>query len=84
MDKFWEEKLIQSIGEKRYEHSKRVMEVAVRLAYKYNVDIEKTRIAAILHDCGKIADKTKMLKIVDDFGIILDGCMENNLLSYNC
>lgn len=78
MDKSWEKKLIVSIGEKRYQHSKRVMEIGVKLAYKYNVDIEKTRTAAILHDCGKIPDKTKMLKMVDDFGIILDNCMQYN------
>lgn len=78
MYKSWENKLIQSIGEKRYQHSKRVMEIGLKLAYKYNADIEKTKIAAILHDCGKIADKTKMLKRVDDFGIILDTCMEYN------
>lgn len=78
MDKSWEDKLIQSIGKKRYEHSKRVMEIGVELANKYNADVEKIKIAAILHDCGKMADKTKMLKKVDDFGIILDTCMENN------
>lgn len=78
MNKSWENKLIESIGEKRYYHSVRVMEIGVKLAYRYNANIEKTKIAGILHDCGKITDKTKMLKRVDDFGIILDTCMENN------
>jgi len=78
MNKSWENRLIETIGEKRYSHSIRVMEIGVKLAFRYNADIEKTRIAAILHDCGKIADKTKMLKRVDYFGIILDSCMEYN------
>lgn len=78
MDKSWEYKLIQTIGEERYEHSKRVMEIGIKLANKYNADADKIKIAAILHDCGKILDKTKMLKKANDFGIILDNCIENS------
>ncbi|MDR7857080.1 bis(5'-nucleosyl)-tetraphosphatase (symmetrical) YqeK [Tissierella sp.] len=74
----WENKLIETIGENRYSHSLRVMETAVKLAMTYNVDLEKTRIAGILHDCGKIRNETYLLKRTDDFGIILDKSMEYN------
>lgn len=78
MEKSFEKNLIKDIGEKRYYHSVRVMETAVRLAEIYNADVEKTKLAAILHDCAKITDKTNLLKRANDFDIILDACMEYN------
>ena len=79
MDKGLMESLIKNIGEKRYNHSLRVMETAIELGYRYSVDVEKIRTAAILHDCGKLMEKGILLKMAYDFGIILDTCMENNL-----
>ncbi|MBU5311225.1 bis(5'-nucleosyl)-tetraphosphatase (symmetrical) YqeK [Tissierella carlieri] len=78
MDKSLENKLIKSIGEKRYNHSIRVMETAIELAHTYNIDIEKIKTAAVLHDCAKIIDETYLLKRASDFDIILDACMEYN------
>lgn len=78
MDKSLKDKLIKDIGEKRYDHSIRVMETAIKLAETYNSDIEKTKIAAILHDCAKIRDEIYLLKRVSDFDIILDACMKYN------
>ncbi len=78
MDKFLENKLINEIGEKRYNHSIRVMNTAIELAEIYEADIEKARVAAILHDCAKLRDKTYLLKRASDFDIILDMYMENN------
>lgn len=78
MDKSLEEKIIKDIGEKRYNHSVRVMETAIKLAEIYNADIEKAKIAGILHDCAKITDETNLLKRTNDFDIILDACMEYN------
>jgi predicted HD superfamily hydrolase involved in NAD metabolism len=78
MNRNWKNKLIQSIGEKRYSHSLRVMETGAKLAKIYNADLEKVKIAGILHDCGKISDETYLLKRAFDFGIILDNSMEHN------
>lgn len=78
MNKSLEEKIIKDIGEKRYNHSVRVMETAIKLAEIYNTDIEKAKVAGILHDCAKIADETNLLKRTNDFDIILDNCMEYN------
>lgn len=46
-------KLNTQIDQKRIEHSINVMEVSESMARHYNVDIQKAKIAGILHDCGK-------------------------------
>ncbi|MFA5576533.1 MAG: bis(5'-nucleosyl)-tetraphosphatase (symmetrical) YqeK [Tissierellaceae bacterium] len=73
-----EARLLRDIGEKRYQHSLRVVEMGLRLAEAYNADLEKTRIAALLHDCGKIEGQTNLLKTARDFGIILDDYTASN------
>lgn len=78
MNDFIKKELIKDIGEKRYSHSLRVAETALKLSKLYNVDREKTKTAAILHDCGKIKDKSKMLKITKDFDMILDKYMKHS------
>ncbi|WP_352420104.1 bis(5'-nucleosyl)-tetraphosphatase (symmetrical) YqeK [Proteiniborus sp.] len=65
-----ETKLIHYIGYKRYLHSLRVMEEAIKLATKFNCDGEKAAIAGFLHDCGKLQDEHELLKKSYDFGII--------------
>ncbi len=72
------ERLIKSIGEKRYVHSIGVMETAVELAKAYGGDEEKARIAGLLHDCAKYRDHLYLLKRVSDFDIILDDMMLQN------
>lgn len=74
-----ERQIIEDIGEKRYSHSLRVVETALKLGEIYNEDKENIKIAAKLHDCGKIRDKTQLLKMSNDFDIILDEYMKQNL-----
>jgi predicted HD superfamily hydrolase involved in NAD metabolism len=71
-------KLTNSIGEKRVKHSLGVMETAISLAEIYNCDIEKAKIAGLLHDCAKYSDESYLLKRANDFGIILDNVMLEN------
>ncbi|RKD32483.1 phosphohydrolase [Thermohalobacter berrensis] len=72
-------KLRENIGKERYLHSIRVMDTAKELASFYNCDINKAELAGLLHDCGKIQDKGLLLKMIKDFGIILDNIMEKNI-----
>lgn len=78
MDIDIKEYLIDKIGEKRYEHSLRVVEVAKTLGEKYNVDLKKLETAALLHDCAKIKDKELLLKSARSFDIIKDDIMLEN------
>lgn len=50
--------------EKRYIHTIGVMETAIQLAQRYNEDVKKAEIAAILHDVVKYADEEWMRDIV--------------------
>lgn len=78
MYKSLEKDLIKDIGKKRYEHSLRVMNMAMKLAKIYDVDVDKAGLAALLHDCGKLQEQTNLLKVAKDFGIIIDNYMTYN------
>ena len=53
-------KLKNELDEFRFRHSVNVMEVSAKLAKKYGTDIEKAKIAGILHDCGKNYKKKRL------------------------
>lgn len=72
------EKLKEDIGISRFEHSIRVMESSIELAKRYNSSVEKAAVAGLLHDCGKFNGKTNLLKLSNEFGIILDSVTKNN------
>lgn len=72
------EELKKDIGTERYSHSINVMNTSIELAKLYNCSIEEAKIAGLLHDCGKFQDKIKILKMVDEFDIILDNVMKKN------
>lgn len=74
-----EKELIRLIGKERYLHCIRVMETAIILGEKYNVDIEKIKTAALLHDCAKFKDKLELLKKASEFDIMLDAVTEHNI-----
>lgn len=46
-------KVKQTLSEKRYEHTLGVEYTAACLAMRYGADMEKARLAALLHDCAK-------------------------------
>lgn len=48
-----QEDLKTLLSEDRYIHSLGVMREAVRIAQLYGADVEKCRVAGLLHDCGK-------------------------------
>ncbi|MTI68748.1 MAG: HD domain-containing protein [Firmicutes bacterium] len=74
----YEDKLKNTIGNKRYNHSLGVMKTAIKLAKKYNVDKKKAAIAGLLHDCAKYKDIQLLLKRACEFGIILDNTMKKS------
>ena len=54
--------LSRSIPDKRMHHTAGVVETAVRLAFENNVDPEKARLAALLHDCAKYLSNDELMK----------------------
>lgn len=79
----WSEEKIQdylknNLRYKRYEHSLSVKHTAVRLAEAYNVDIEKAKIAGLVHDCAKNMNDEQILSIALKHGInINEVCKES-------
>jgi len=61
--------LLADIGKERYNHSIRVMEIAVELGEIYKADINKIKKAALYHDCGKITSTEKIIGIVKEKNI---------------
>ena len=45
---------------------------AIRLAERYGADVEKARVAALLHDCTKKLDMPAQLALCEKYGIELD------------
>ncbi|MCT4688454.1 bis(5'-nucleosyl)-tetraphosphatase (symmetrical) YqeK [Vallitalea sp.] len=61
--------LQKQLSENRYEHTLGVEKTAVSLAEVYNVDIEKARLAALLHDCAKNLSDDKKLELCNKYNI---------------
>ncbi|MCF6460610.1 bis(5'-nucleosyl)-tetraphosphatase (symmetrical) YqeK [Clostridium sp. Cult3] len=79
IEKWMHEKLKEDIGEARYRHSVGVMNTSIELAKRYGYPVEEAALAGFLHDCGKIQGEINLLKTADDFDIILDNVMRNNI-----
>ena len=66
----------EKLPEKRFNHSLRVVETAVKLAEIYDGDASKAELAGVLHDLCKYDDLGKMYQIVRQYEL------GNDLLSY--
>lgn len=62
---------LDSLSEYRRVHSLNVSSEAVRFAEKYGGDVEKARLAGLLHDVTKETDPERQLQIIENGGIIL-------------
>ncbi|WP_432372102.1 bis(5'-nucleosyl)-tetraphosphatase (symmetrical) YqeK [Staphylococcus chromogenes] len=77
MDKSFAIELVkQKLPKKRFEHSIRVAETAVKLAQQYEGDVDKAELAGILHDFCKYDDLASMYQIVTQYEL------DSALLSY--
>ncbi|EHJ08237.1 bis(5'-nucleosyl)-tetraphosphatase (symmetrical) YqeK [Staphylococcus simiae] len=66
----------EKLPDKRYQHSLRVAETAMKLAEIYDGDVRKAELAGLLHDYCKYDDLGKMYQIVRQYDL------GNDLLSY--
>lgn len=73
----YDELLRQKLTPKRYEHSIAVMKRSVELAKRYGVDIEKAKLAGLLHDVMKDEDKRILLQFIQDSDILLSVAEKN-------
>jgi predicted HD superfamily hydrolase involved in NAD metabolism len=61
-----------TLSEKRFYHSVCVVERAVELAKIYGADIEKAKLAGIIHDIAKEVKEEDRIKNAESYGIELD------------
>ncbi len=66
------DKLQLALTEKRFNHSLGVMQTAVSLARHYGADVNKTAVAALLHDCAKNYSKAEMFELCERYNVELD------------
>lgn len=64
--------LQQSLKPKRYEHSVRVYETALKMAELYHADVKKVAVAALIHDCGRQISKEQSIAKAKELGIPVD------------
>lgn len=74
----YEREVKTHLTEKRFYHSQCVAEEAARLAQRYGANVEKARLAGILHDIMKDTPPEEQLKILTDSGIILTNTQRRN------
>ncbi len=58
--------LEENLDKERFAHSLGAAQMAVELAKKYNLDVEKAEIAGLLHDCAKCFPSEELLKIIKE------------------
>ena len=73
------ESLRSRLSPKRFTHTVGVISEAERLAIYYKQDIEKARIAALLHDCAKEYSADKKRALCRLWGIQLDEVLETGI-----
>ena len=69
--KKYENEIRERIGEKRFLHTIRVKDTAIKLAKIHDVDVEKAEVAGFLHDCAKIRDKKDLIKAAKENNLLL-------------
>lgn len=74
----YEQEVQRHLTEKRFYHSQCVAQEATRLAQQYGADVEKARLAGILHDIMKDTPPEQQLKILQDSGILLTKTQRHN------
>lgn len=57
---------------RRIPHVLGMEQEAIRLAERYGADVEKARVAALLHDCTKKLDMEAQMALCREYGIALD------------
>ena len=77
----WEEiekKLKNTLDEERYRHTLGVSYTAAAIAMAHGYDVEKARLAGILHDCAKSVPKEKRIPMCEEYGIEVTDCEREN------
>ena len=75
----YEAEVGKHLSEQRFYHSQCVARCAARLAEQYGADVEKARLAGILHDIMKDTEPSEQLKIIEKYGMMLTEAERRNV-----
>lgn len=73
-----EARVKERLSEKRFYHSQCVADSCAALAEKYGADVEKARLAGILHDVMKEAPLEEQLQLIETSGILFTEAERRN------
>lgn len=68
------------LSARRFEHSIGVSDTAAQLAERHGVDVDKAKLAGILHDCARDMPRNTLLHTAQAFGIVI-GSIERRELA---
>lgn len=74
----YEQEVKKHLTEKRFSHSQCVADSCAELAAQYGADIERARLAGILHDVMKDTPPQEQLKLIEKSGIMLSAAERRN------
>lgn len=73
-----EEKLKDTLDEERFRHTLGVSYTAAAIAMAHGYDVQKARLAGMLHDCAKSVPKEKRIPMCEEYGIEVSECEKEN------
>ncbi|WP_425060643.1 hypothetical protein SCACP_13800 [Sporomusa carbonis] len=66
------DKLSHTLSPKRFSHSLGVSRTAAELAARFGENIEKARLAGLLHDCARGIPSNNLLQMAESFDIVMN------------
>ena len=72
------DKVRQSQNDFRFQHTIGVMNTAVKLAEQYQADVDKAKIAGLLHDCAKGFSRQENLNLCKKYGLPISEAEQKN------
>lgn len=65
------DEICERVGQKRYAHILRVVDMAKKLAIKHRVDLEKAKLSALLHDCAKTKELDEVFSLATKYDYMI-------------
>src|SRR5690554_761521 len=60
----------------RYKHTLGVVKSAIELSKRYNVDVNKAKLAALIHDNARVLEEKELIKLANEHNLEIDEISE--------
>src|SRR5690554_5581423 len=68
--------LKKNLSSFRYKHTQGVVKSAIELSKRYNVDVNKAKLAALIHDNAKVLEEKELIKLANEHNLEMDEILE--------